>query len=88
MAFEFFKSVIEILQFVKILMEAIHVNVDMVLKVMVKSVWRLMNVLLAVGCQLVTSQVLIVSIPKDHMNVNVLRDTLVMAKLAMTSMNV
>ena len=76
------------MQFVKILMEAIHVNVNMVLKVMAKSVLRLMNVLLAVACQFVTSQLLIVSIPKDHMSVNVLKDTSVMAKLAMTSMNV
>ena len=76
------------MQFVKILMEAIHVNVNMVLKVMAKSVLRLTNVLLAVACQLVTSQLLIVSIPKDHMSVNVLKDTSVMAKLAMTSMNV
>ena len=76
------------MQFVKILMEAIHVNVNMVLKVMAKSVLRLTNVLLAVTCQLVTSQLLIVSIPKDHMSVNVQKDTSVMAKLAMTSMNV
>ena len=69
-------------------MEAIHVNVNMVLKVMAKSVLRLTNVFLAVACQLVTSQLLIVSIPKDHMSVNVLKDTSVMAKLAMTSMNV
>ena len=41
------------MQTVKILMAAIHANVSMDLKVMVKSVLRLMNVLLVVICQIV-----------------------------------
>lgn len=54
-----YQSVIVVMQTVKILMAAIHVNVSMDLKVMVKSVLRLMNVLLVVVCQIVISLALI-----------------------------
>ena len=81
-------SAIVVMQTVKILMVVIHVNVNMDLKVMVKSVLRLTNVLLEAVCQTVMLQALTALTLLDHLIVNVLMDMLVMVKHAMISMNV